>query len=206
MKNLLKKITLFLGIDRVFRMYIEKCIELKFFDRGVTVQPKIDFEVKMATEKDMDYIKGKMTGKFARRIEYSQERNCEFFVAKGQNIYGFLAVNYDVIEMLNGFIVRKLASDQAYFFLGFVFPEYRGKKVIKKLTLDVCNVLNQKGIKDIFTFIDIHNVAIRRQTNPDIIKLRHYLSSVVFVSQNIVFILFIFGRPVKSFIKKLTYT
>jgi hypothetical protein len=190
LKNFLKSILTFIRIDRY--VYILKFIELQFFESGIVVRPKIDFKIVQALESDMDFIKSRLPEDWSQRIEYSKENNCEFYVAKGAKIYGFTTVNYDAIEMANGYIVRKLSDNQAYSFLSFVFPEYRGNRVFQKLKLDVCRMLLQRGIKDIFAFIDVANAAsIKAQTNAG------------FEPRKMVYALILQGRPLKTFERKL---
>lgn len=151
-----------LGASSLLDMRIKAAsFELACDNHGLDeAESGIEFNTCEADEDDISFIKDSLSGEgYAKSIDLALNDGCRVYVAKTERVIGFTVINPGFITLMNGCILRMLEPGQAYSFLSYVYPDYRGKKVFQRLKRDVYELLFSQGVETVFSIVDQDNIA-----------------------------------------------
>ena len=123
-----------------------------------TVEPLIEIEIRKAADGEMREILNRLTDKDRKNFEYNIEIKGICYVAAHKDriaAYSWASLKY---IYLDGMKLAELPAKGSYHGDTYVFPEFRGKKILQKLIDTVYSDMKQAGCFFTGTIIAKNNI------------------------------------------------
>lgn len=141
---------------RLFKIYYgERAVRHRMFD----VSLSRDIRIREASAAEMKKILSGLEGFERRNFQHSIDIGSICFVAKsGGESIGYLWINFDCIDIF-WLTIAELPDGGAYLHNAYVFPKFRGKRILHEMGWAVNEYLAKKGCRFCCHVILRHNTS-----------------------------------------------
>jgi hypothetical protein len=173
----IKKIFHLCGCSYHSLYYFEK--NLRLFNDQDSVKAEIDLLIREATIEDINNILKQVGESDSKMINNYLKNESTCFVALYENkIIGYSWISFKKV-LFCGLPLRSLSKTGVFGFGGFVFPEYRNKKVFEALISYYCREMKRQGFIFVGNFVVRNNLpALKARQRFDSLKKKAVIITI----------------------------
>lgn len=171
------------GIFKVFGIQVQQLyyFEKDLIDAIIPVTPSLPLDIRKAGKEDINTLLNLVSKDSRQRIKRYQKYSSVCYIAWYKDQFaGYTWLNTKRI-LLNGYNIGSLGPGGAFAFGGYVFPEFRGKKVFTALIATYYSEMREQGYKFVGNITSVHNrPAIRARERFSAKRKRIYIMLLPF--------------------------
>jgi ribosomal protein S18 acetylase RimI-like enzyme len=172
LREFIKKILKIFNIYFAQLFYFE--VNLDKLNKDIEVAGNIS--IKEVNQTELLILEGLVDESYKSKIRFSRSIKSRYFFAyDNDKIIGFIFLNekYIVFERWK---IKRLSQGGSFIYCGYIFPEYRGKKIFEKLVFEVYKKARKEKKRFCCCFVSIYNkAAIKCQEKFSYNKIKVFL-------------------------------